>query len=73
MDRLGAIKYSIWEHHHIGLPSGDELMDQVLAFGFMVEQFFQALAQREAPRRKIVGHFHEWMGGTAIPELRRTQ
>ncbi len=71
MARLGAIKYSIWQNHHIDLPASDELLDRVLAFGFLVEQFFYALCEREAPRRKIVGHFHEWMGGTAIPELRR--
>ncbi len=71
MQRLGAIKYGMWEHHHIDLSNNDDMMNRVTAFGFMVEQFFHALSEREAGRRKIVGHFHEWMGGTAIPEMRR--
>jgi len=71
-DRLGAIKYRLWEHHGISTPDNDDLLNQVLAFGFLVEQFFHALHEREGSRRKILGHFHEWMGGAAIPELRRT-
>ncbi len=71
-DRLGAIKYRLWEHHHVATPDHDDLLNQVVAFGFLVEQFFLALHEREGARRKIVGHFHEWMGGAAIPELRRT-
>jgi len=72
MDRLGAIKYRMWEHHNIATPD-DDLINRVQAFGFMVEEFFRALSDAEGHRRKIVGHFHEWMGGAAIPELRRHQ
>ncbi len=70
--RLAKIKYDLWQHHDIALPPHDDLMDNVALFGYLVEQFFHALAQREGSRRKIVGHFHEWMGGLAIPELRRS-
>lgn len=70
-DRLGRIKYDYWENHDIAIPGQDELLDQVLAFGFLVEQFAHALAAREGSRRKLVMHLHEWMGGTAIPAIRR--
>jgi glycogen(starch) synthase len=71
-DRLPDIKYKLWEHHHIETPTNDDLMHQVLAFGFLVEQFAHALCEREGGRRKIVMHLHEWMGASAIPEIRRS-
>lgn len=71
MDRLGEIKYYMWEHHHIAIPDGDDLLDRVVAFGFLAEKFFEALAERHGGKRPIVAQFHEWMGGTAIPEIRR--
>jgi glycogen(starch) synthase len=70
MSRLGEIEYLIWEHHHIGMLGAEPLAHQVVAFGFLVGEFFKALAAAAGPRR-IIGHFHEWMAGTAIPELRR--
>ena len=71
LGRLGEIKYLLWEHHHISLPGDDGLINETVAFGFLVEQFFRALANGTAGRRALVGHFHEWMAGSAIPEIRR--
>jgi glycogen synthase len=69
-DRLGPIKYEIWEHHDISLPPDDHLMNQVIAFGYLVRIFFTHLARGGITRKKIIGHFHEWMAGIPIPELR---
>ena len=71
-DRLGEIKFALWEHHQISTLGDDALVNEVVAFGYLVEQFFGELAQTQASRRPIVGHFHEWMAGSAIPGLRRT-
>jgi len=68
--RLGDVKRAFWDNHHIGLPGQNGLVDSVLAFGLLVEQFFRALAAQTSGRPTI-GHFHEWMAGTAIPEIRR--
>ncbi len=70
-NRIADIKYQFWKHHHVQMPAGDQMIDQVALFGFLVEQFFHALCEREGGKRPIVGHFHEWMGGAAIPEIRR--
>ena len=69
--RLHEIKYLLWEHHGIGTPPSDGLIDGVTAFGYMVEQFFRALFSVSSLDRPVIGHFHEWMGGSAIPEIRR--
>ena len=67
-NRLGEIKYYLWEHHHIAM-SDDSLLNLVTAFGFAVEHFFRQLSAITAGQ-PIVAHFHEWMAGVCIPELR---
>ncbi len=69
-NRLGDIKYSLWEQHHIETPD-DHLINQVIAFGFLNSIFLQTLAGRKQKNQSIVAHFHEWMAATHIPELRR--
>ena len=69
-DRLGSIKYEIWDHHDISCPDDDDLLNQVVAFGYLVKVFFTHLALDGVTKKKILGHFHEWMAGIPIPELR---
>lgn len=69
--QLAEIKYQLWNDHKLSLPGNDGLVNDVVAFGELVRRFFMLLAQKESSRRSIVGHFHEWMAGTAIPNLRK--
>ncbi|MBX2841739.1 MAG: glycosyltransferase [Flammeovirgaceae bacterium] len=71
MDRLGEIKYDLWENHGIETPDGDFLLNDIVAFGFMVKLFFAALSNPEVTEKQIIGHFHEWMAGTPIPAIRK--
>ena len=74
MHELGNIKYFYHENHHIEFKNHDPLMDQVLAFGFMVKSFLSELARISLEDGvQVLSHFHEWMAGTAIPDLRREQ
>ena len=71
-DRLGEIKYLLWEHHDISLPGEDDLLNQVVAFGWMVKMFLTILSSPETnANMDIIAHVHEWMAATAIPEIRR--
>jgi glycogen(starch) synthase len=70
-DRLSEIKYALWDDHRISLPGGDDLLDDVVAFGYLVERFLRALAREVPGEQAIVAHFHEWMAGTALPAIRR--
>ena len=72
-DKLGEIKYNYWEHHHVEIPDGDSLIDQLLAFGFLTKIFFDILASKKRKSMKVIGHFHEWMAGIPIPEMRHDQ
>jgi len=70
MHRMGEIKYFLWKHHRINLPAADGELNDVVAFGWMVQEFFKVLT-RQLPSQPLIAHFHEWMGGVAIPEMRR--
>jgi len=70
-DRLGEIKYNLWANHHIPTPGNDDLLNQVEAFGYLAKIFLQQLVSPDITERPVVAHFHEWMVGTAIPDLRR--
>ncbi len=74
MHELGTIKYFFHENHHIDFSNHDPLLDQVLAFGYMVNQYLSELARETmAEGKRLLAHFHEWMAGTAIPDLRKDQ
>ncbi|MFY0627866.1 MAG: glycosyltransferase [Reichenbachiella sp.] len=74
MPMLGDIKYHYWQNHHIEFKNHDPLMDQVLAFGYMVKEFISRYA-RVCHEKDVdfISHFHEWMAGTCIPDLGREQ
>ncbi|MCR5889160.1 glycosyltransferase [Hymenobacter sp. J193] len=74
--QLGQIKADLWRHHGIPTPDHDDLLHQVEAFGLQAKRFVQALAAEaaeDAAQPKVLVHFHEWMTGVAIPDLRREQ
>ena len=66
--RLHEDKYLMWTDHGIDMPAGDGEVNEVVAFGFTVAEFFRELAQ-VAGNRTILAHFHEWMGGVAVPRI----
>ncbi|WP_181305523.1 glycosyltransferase [Rufibacter sp. XAAS-G3-1] len=66
MGQMDTIKYLLWENHRIP-TSNEDLLHQVLAFGDLVRRFISLLSSKA----QVVAHFHEWMVGSAIPDLRR--
>ncbi|HEX8522600.1 MAG TPA: glycosyltransferase [Tepidisphaeraceae bacterium] len=66
--RLHEDKYLLWADHGISTVANDGEVNDVVAFGFTVTEFFRALS-RLANGRTILAHFHEWMGGVAVPRI----
>jgi glycogen(starch) synthase len=69
---IDADKYLMWKDHGITLDSTDGEVNNVVAFGFAVADFFRALTSANLPtatNRPIIAHFHEWMGGVAVPRI----
>lgn len=69
--KLDEIKYLIWRDFNISVPGGDDLLDKVIAFCYLVKEFFIQLCAQEICNRTIIAHFHEWMAGLPIPGIRK--
>jgi glycogen(starch) synthase len=67
-EHLNDDKYLMWKDHGISIPPSDGEVNETVAFGFTVAEFFRALRQIVTDRA-ILGHFHEWMGGVAVPRV----
>ena len=61
-------KYLMWQDHSISTLNNDGEVNEVVAFGFSVAEFFRAFTN-VVNDRPILAHFHEWMGGVAVPRL----
>lgn len=69
--RYGSLdldKYLMWRDHGIPTEASDGEVNDVVAFGFTVTEFFRRLRE-VVPDRPILAHFHEWMGGVAVPRI----
>ncbi|HMC10866.1 MAG TPA: hypothetical protein VKH44_06235, partial [Pirellulaceae bacterium] len=65
---LDSDKYWLWKDHGISTVASDGEVNDVVAFGFAVAEFFKHLTQIQ-PGRRVLAHFHEWMGGVAVPRI----
>lgn len=68
--RLAVRKFVLWEKHGIDTSMYDDLVDQTIAFGEATQIFIELLVRKDISHRPLIAHFHEWMVGTSIPELK---
>jgi glycogen(starch) synthase len=70
---LADIKTELWKDHQIPDQEGNELLDKVMAFGFLVKHFLMELddVNNKGAQKNIIAHFHEWMAATALPGIRK--
>jgi glycogen(starch) synthase len=66
---LDFYKYLMWKDHGISTVANDGEVNEVIALGFAVTEFFTALAQEVAAGTPVIAHFHEWMAGVAVPRI----
>jgi len=69
-EALASRKYILWEKHWIDTSSYDGLVDQTIAFGHATQIFLELLVKKELNEMPVLAHFHEWMVGSCIPDLR---
>ena len=67
---MNVIKYLLWKNHNIGTPTGNPLIDQVIAFAYLTKLFVDELVEL-APDKNILAHFHEWMAGLPILDIKK--
>lgn len=73
MHKVGGFKYLLWDHHKISIKGMDHLLDQIVSFGMQVTNFLRIYSQSKEADQQILVHFHEWMAGIPIPEIRREE
>jgi glycogen synthase len=49
--------------------AGDGEVNEVIALGFCVAEFFKALTEELGGQTPVIAHFHEWMAGVAVPRI----
>jgi glycogen synthase len=79
-EELNKVKFRLWSDHRIESPSTDPLIDSAISFGDAVRRVLEKAAHfwcgpgargRQVQERQIAAHFHEWLGGLALPMLRK--
>jgi glycogen(starch) synthase len=65
---LDTDKYFMFADHGIPTYPDDGEVNDVVAFGFTVAEFFRHLSSIVTDR-PLLAHFHEWMGGVAVPRI----
>lgn len=72
VERLNQVKYELWKDHGIDSAAGDPLLDGVISFGEGVRRLLERFQQEFAANdRRVLAHFHEYMGAMALPMLRQ--
>ncbi|MBT1703883.1 glycosyltransferase [Chryseosolibacter indicus] len=70
-DTLNVIKYLLWQNHGISTPGDNALINQVVSFGYLTKLFIDELMKLSGEDHKVITHFHEWMGGLPILDIKR--
>jgi glycogen(starch) synthase len=68
---MSVIKYLLWKNHQIAIPEGNKLIDQVIGFAYLTKLFFDEVAKLITTDQPVIGHFHEWMAGLPILDIKR--
>jgi glycogen synthase len=66
---LDQDKYLLWKDNGIATVADDGEVNEVVAFGFSITEFFAALREEIGGSTPVIGHFHEWMAGVAVPRI----
>lgn len=67
---LSVVKYLLWKNHGIS-TSDNPLVNQVISFAYLTKLFFDELIKHIAKDEVILAHFHEWMAGLPILDIKR--
>src|SRR6478609_1400892 len=67
---LNVLKYLLWKNHGIATPTGNLLIDQVIAFAFLTKIFLDELVKLKGDQQ-VIAHFHEWMASLPILDITR--
>ena len=68
---LEAEKYRLWEKYRIESHHGDSLLNEVIAFGYLLRMLAREFCQsQKRTKPPVLWHVHEWMSATTLPDIR---
>jgi glycogen(starch) synthase len=75
-EKTNDVKYRLFAEHGIETPGDDGLINFVVSFAEGVRRLLEMLVKHRGATGAdssgpMVAHFHEWLGGLAIPLIRR--
>ncbi|KAL9936457.1 hypothetical protein V8E36_004525 [Tilletia maclaganii] len=70
LHRLDEWKTDLWNLAGIPTPGNDQETNETVIFGYLVAWFLGEFVNHER-KRAVIGHFHEWQAGLAIPLCRK--
>jgi glycogen synthase len=68
---LNVVKYLLWKNHGIATPPNNAMIDQVISFSYLTKLFIDELVKITGDDLPVIAHFHEWMAGLPILDIRR--
>ncbi|KAK0541346.1 glycogen synthase isoform 1, partial [Tilletia horrida] len=68
--RLDEWKTDLWNTAAIPTPPNDQETNETVIFGYLVAWFLGEFVNHER-KKAVIGHFHEWQAGLAIPLCRK--
>lgn len=76
VDSVGQLhnemKYFFWKDFGVGSPGEDVEFTRILAFGYLLADFFEAL-HRRVGNLPMLAHSHEWQAAVVLPLLKRRE
>jgi glycogen(starch) synthase len=67
---INVLKYLLWKNHNIRVGD-NSLVNQVVAFGYLTKLYIDELIRLQGEEASIIAHFHEWMAGLPILDIKR--
>ena len=72
LHNTNQIKSQLWELHKIDSIKSDCWFTEPVVWSWCVGKMLEKFGQKN-PKKKIVGHFHEWLSGSAIIHLKEKE
>lgn len=74
-EALDEAKYRLWNDNKISTPACDSTIDLAVSFADASRRLLAAVchvssSHKSPEKRRVLAHFHEWLGGLAIPMIR---
>ncbi|HYG01718.1 MAG TPA: glycosyltransferase [Chryseosolibacter sp.] len=68
---LNVLKYLLWKDHGVGTPGENQLINRIVGFAYLTKLYLDELMRLVEGDRKLIAHFHEWMAGLPILDIKR--